>query len=654
MRVSPKGFELLGCVLRCLVGCCRLVAFGLGLPLFTLLVFHGEVRATTLDVCPSGCSYSSIQTAIDAAVAGDLITVAAGTYTEDLTVAKSIEIEGVDSTTTTIVGSITAITVAYGVTVEIRQLKIQGSPNTFTPFGAGVYNQGDLTIRNAVVTGGFASQAGGGIYTTGDLLLDGVTVSDNTADPANTVEGWGGGLYIANSLITPVVRIYNSVFDGNEARFGGGIYNSTDGHLYIDGSEITGNRVYMGNDPGVGGQGRGGGIRTFGKMVITDSEIRSNSSDLHGGGISINCTDEDVTIANSVISDNTANESISLQGYGGGVHVSATNETIIIGTEMTGNDGLSGSALGIEMWGTVRMIQCTVNDNRRVAILNYGGTLNIKTSTISGNDDDGVAYPAGSFGASDTTLEYVTITENGGHGILAGQTVTVGNSIVAGNTGPLTYPYPGGSVYSDVDCWGPINTLGHNLVGNIASGAICSGWSSPLGDIKGGGAAPVVDPLLGPLQDNGGLRSTHALLAGSPAIDAGNACGRFDQRGLDRPADGGTGSSICDIGSYEANALCGTPRVARVISPTDASTGVELEPLLEWTAVSAVVSYDILISASTPATLANALETATGLTRTHYIPNTALAAGTTYYWRVRTNNDCGNRIRSAEFSFTTQ
>jgi hypothetical protein len=212
------------------------------------------------------------------------------------------------------------------------------------------------------------------------------TVHANAADSANVLYGWGGGLYIANSLSSPVVRIYNSVFDGNQARFGGGIYNSNGGHLYIDGSQISGNRAYLYQSAAVGGQGRGGGIRTFGKMVITNSEIRNNSSDLHGGGISINCTTQPATIANSVISDNTANESISLQGYGGGVHVSATNETIIIGTEMTGNDGLSGSALGIEMWGTVRMVQCTVNDNKsdQPAIYNYGATLTIRSSTISG------------------------------------------------------------------------------------------------------------------------------------------------------------------------------------------------------------------------------------------------------------------------------
>lgn len=56
------------------------------------------------------------------------------------------------------------------------------------------------------------------------------------------------------------------------------------------------------------------------------------------------------------------------------------------------------------------------------------------------------------------------------------------------------------------------------------------------------------DPLLGPLADNGGFNMTHALGAGSSAIDAGDmtVCPATDQRGVARPIGGG-----CDIGAYE-------------------------------------------------------------------------------------------------------
>jgi len=66
----------------------------------------------------------------------------------------------------------------------------------------------------------------------------------------------------------------------------------------------------------------------------------------------------------------------------------------------------------------------------------------------------------------------------------------------------------------------------------------------------------VADPLVGPLADNGGPTFTHALLPGSPAIDAaGGGCGPLDQRGSSRPQDGdGDGSSLCDAGAFEAPA----------------------------------------------------------------------------------------------------
>ena len=63
-----------------------------------------------------------------------------------------------------------------------------------------------------------------------------------------------------------------------------------------------------------------------------------------------------------------------------------------------------------------------------------------------------------------------------------------------------------------------------------------------------------VDPLLGPLADNGGAAPTHSIGGNSPAIDVGNAsiCPEVDQRGLPRPADGnGDGNAVCDIGAYE-------------------------------------------------------------------------------------------------------
>jgi hypothetical protein len=98
---------------------------------------------------------------------------------------------------------------------------------------------------------------------------------------------------------------------------------------------------------------------------------------------------------------------------------------------------------------------------------------------------------------------------------------------------------------------GFLQSHGHNLIGD-GSGIITEG-GLPSSDLVGTPDHPI-DPRLAPLAKNGGPTQTHALLAGSPAIDHGDNTDApaTDQRGLARPRDGdGNGSSIVDIGAFE-------------------------------------------------------------------------------------------------------
>jgi hypothetical protein len=129
------------------------------------------------------------------------------------------------------------------------------------------------------------------------------------------------------------------------------------------------------------------------------------------------------------------------------------------------------------------------------------------------------------------------------------------NTILAGNT------VDGPGQNSGPDLSGDLGSLGHNLLGISADG---TGYDvTDLLDL---------DPQLGPLQDNGGLTQTMALLCGSPAIDAGDNTDApdFDQRGEGYPR---IVNGIIDLGAYEVqDGECG-------VTPTETSAHPRLAAL---------------------------------------------------------------------------
>jgi hypothetical protein len=229
----------------------------------------------------------------------------------------------------------------------------------------------------------------------------------------------------------------------------------------------------------------GGGVRNQGTLTLTDVAVSGNSAG-NGGGMINNGT---LTAANITVNGNTA-------------------------------AGASGG--GIVNGGTMTLINCTISGNAAVneggGLLNFAGTSNLTNVTITNNTAD-----------SDNMGGGVA----GGIEIFAGTTVNVKNTIVAGNKQRTTGSVPD-------DCFGTLTSQGFNLIQTVAS---CTVAGTTTGNLTG------VNPNLGPLANNGGTTQTHALLSGSPAINAGTnvGCPATDQRGIARP-QGGT----CDIGAYEA------------------------------------------------------------------------------------------------------
>jgi hypothetical protein len=126
-----------------------------------------------------------------------------------------------------------------------------------------------------------------------------------------------------------------------------------------------------------------------------------------------------------------------------------------------------------------------------------------------------------------------------------GDGMGISNTIIAKNTDSNGNP----------DCNGTFGSSGYNLIGNNSGATI----TPATGDQIGTADSPI-DPMLGPLQDNGGPTQTRALLSGSTAIDKGDSSGSTtDQRGFTRPVDNpaipnATGGDGSDIGAFEVQA----------------------------------------------------------------------------------------------------
>ncbi|MEW5985891.1 MAG: choice-of-anchor Q domain-containing protein [Chloroflexota bacterium] len=386
-----------------------------------------------------------------------------------------------------------------------------------------------VSLSGLTVQGGRGRPRGGGIKNEGDLTLTGMTVAFNSA-------ARGGGIYNLPNLDLTILssEIHdNTAISGDSGGDGGGIYAS--GTLIIEDSTISRNVARRGGgifkysgsmrlqnsfvtDNVVEGQrATGGGAEILGStFVIENSQItgnvaRGSAIDVGGGGLYL---DDSGVISGSTISSNRV-EGLANSLGGGGIYAPFTPVVTIINSTISGNEALGQKGGGIATSGDIQFYNSTVTAN--VAGEGQGGGLYIPFASSS----------------------------------------ILHNTIVAGND-------TGG------DCVGTAISAGYNILGDETGCA----FTPAAGDQVGTAGNPI-DPLLGPLQDNGGPTATHALLDGSPAIEMGNPAGctddqgnllTSDQRGYTRPVDGdGNGNIVCDIGSFEvqlpAVSFCSTPNL---------------------------------------------------------------------------------------------
>ena len=270
------------------------------------------------------------------------------------------------------------------------------------------------------------------------------------------------------------------------------------GGIYNAGTLTINNCNIATNHVKASGGSWGAGIYNAGSLIVNNSTVSENKAGPISGGGGIYSTGA-LTINNSTIAGNSAN-------LGGGIVGGAT----INKSTVSANTAYVGGAIHS---GALVLINSTLSGNaasKQGGGVNNIGTLNVFSSTFSGNR-----------------------AANGGGIFNNGGTTRMQDSIIANS--------PSGG-----NCSGVITSNGYNM----SSDGTCNFHNS--------GDRNTTDPMLGPLQNNGGPTQTMALPSGSPAIDAGNPSGctdnsghmlTTDQRGFPRPDKEDTGG--CDMGAYE-------------------------------------------------------------------------------------------------------
>lgn len=441
-----------------------------------------------------------------------------------------------------------------------------------------------LTVARGFVTGDAEHGAGIRFESTGVLSLTSTTVAGNSG------AYFGGGIYVVSGSL----MMSESTLEGNSAQQEGGGLSAWSSDVTITGSSILNNFCAR----------TGAGISASKSSLSMERSLyQGNETNTYSSSLLFYAGAEFVAEETNFHS-NTG--SITLDFKEDGVRDTDLGEGTIVDCDFIGND-LGGDSYTIAVyWGAVSIQRSNINGNAGGALYGSGdGQLEIADSTISQNngkntmqldkietilrntlvaDNHATFYSMWCHFFSHITLENTTIANNlagwqggamfvGPYSKLAilnstivqnaapeyggifmdvglASELTIRNSLIAGNR-DLSGNAP------DLGIWPRrptgVFTLDFSLIGNTTGSGIDE--STGVGNLLN------VDPHLGPLADHGGPTMTHALLPGSPAIDAGDPTitynpMEFDQRGegFPRVANAGNGLRI-DMGAYESQGV---------------------------------------------------------------------------------------------------
>jgi hypothetical protein len=443
---------------------------------------------------------------------------------------KAVRLSNVDQVPDTIAFAPELATATIGLTGG--QLTITKPTNIVGPAGgkvtidgngqARIFNVDDLTQTRVAVTlaglrltrgranDGGVSDLGGAIRNRENLVIVGCTFDHNAAPFL------GGAVFnAANAFAT----ITDSTFSTNTASAGGAIYS--DGQTTVERVELLDNEANTGGAIAVDG----------GTLSVIDSVIRGNIA-VDGGAIQ-NDTGA-VTIDNSTIVGNSA------EHRGGGLNNNSTmsvrGSTLAANAVTASGFGEGGGAVANANTGTLSMSNSTVSGNvafdRGGGILNNGDTT-LDHCTVVGNRVIAV-FDGGQGGGIRSVERSRPVTTRLHHTIVAGNSAADGPDLV----GTFDVADSAFNLIGDPGSAGGLtNGVNGNVVGHLVKTTRVL-LPLPL----------ILDPVL---RNNGGRTETHALIAGSAAIDAGDpnhVSVGLDQRG---PGFLRIKGARVDIGAYE-------------------------------------------------------------------------------------------------------
>ncbi|MEI6499839.1 MAG: right-handed parallel beta-helix repeat-containing protein, partial [Armatimonadota bacterium] len=386
--------------------------------LIALLVLSAgsTLFAKTINVGPTA-TYKSIQAAINAAVNGDVVIVAKGTYKENIDFkGKAITVRSTTPTSpavvkTTIIdgnkkGSVVAFKSGETATSGLRGFTIT---NGSTTYGGGVYCESGSspTLTNNTIRGNSAARGGGVFCDSSSPTLNNNTIDGNSATyfgggvccykssptlTKNTISGnsatgsdaTGGGVYCFQS--SPVLT--SNTISGNSGTGGGGV------QCYNASSPTLTSNIISGNSA-IGVLGWGGGVSCEASSpTLTNNTITGNSTGSYGGGVS--CNNSSPALTDNIISGNSA---VGGRGGGGGVYCNGSSPTLT-GNTISGNSASGDSGMGYSNGGGVccenlsspALIRNLINGN---SVTSFGGGVfcnrsspTLTSNTIGGNSAD--------------------------------------------------------------------------------------------------------------------------------------------------------------------------------------------------------------------------------------------------------------------------